>query len=62
MDAQTESLWNGIVLKRGPFPLGTDSVLLSHFVSLRSGCRIADLGAGCGTLGLLLAGGTPPAL
>ena len=59
MNAQTESLWNGIVLKRGPFPLGTDSVLLSHFVSLRRGSRVADLGAGCGTLGLLLAGRDP---
>lgn len=55
MQSQIESLWNGILLKRGPFPLGTDSVLLSHFVSLRPGCRVADLGAGCGTLGLLIA-------
>ncbi len=55
MEAQMETLWNGIVLKRGPFPLGTDSVLLSNFISLRSHCRVADLGAGCGTLGLLLA-------
>ncbi len=59
MDAQMETLWNGIVLKRGPFPLGTDSVLLSNFISLRPGCRVADLGAGCGTLGLLLAGREP---
>ena len=59
MKDQIETLWNGIVLKRGPFPLGTDSVLLSHFVSLRSGCRVADLGAGCGTLGLLLVGRDP---
>ena len=58
-ESAVETLWNGVVLKRGPFPLGTDSVLLSHFVSLRSGSRVADLGAGCGTLGLLLAAREP---
>ncbi len=51
---QLESLWNGIVLKHGPFPLGTDSVLLSHFLTLPPRARVADLGAGCGTIGLLL--------
>ena len=59
MTPQIETLWNGIVLKRGPFPLGTDSVLLSHFISLRPNRRIADLGAGCCTLGLLLGAREP---
>ena len=59
MEPQIEQLWHGVVLKRGPFPLGTDSVLLSHFASLRPGLRVADLGAGCGTLGLLLGAREP---
>lgn len=59
METQIESLWNGVVLKRGPFPLGTDSVLLSHFTTLRPSWRVADLGAGCGTLGLLLGAREP---
>lgn len=50
----TETLWNNIVLKQGPFRLGTDSVLLSQFLTLPKNARVADLGAGCGTLGLLL--------
>lgn len=54
-----EELWNGIVLKQGPFRLGTDSVLLSHFLTLPPGACVADLGAGCGTLGLLLAARDP---
>ena len=41
-------------MKQGPFRLGTDSVLLSQFMSLPKGAKVADLGAGCGTLGLLL--------
>ena len=41
------------------FPLGTDSVLLSAFVSLRGGAAVFDLGAGCGTLGLLLGASYP---
>lgn len=36
------------------FPLGTDSVLLSDFVRLPPNALAADLGAGAGTLGLLL--------
>lgn len=34
------------------FPLSTDSMLLASFV--RPGRKMADLGSGCGTLGLLL--------
>jgi tRNA1Val (adenine37-N6)-methyltransferase len=49
-----ETLWNGIMMKQGPFRLGTDSVLLSHFLTLPPKARVADLGAGCGTIGLLL--------
>ncbi len=41
-------------MKQGPFRLGTDSVLLSQFMGLPKGAKVADLGAGCGTLGLLL--------
>ena len=36
------------------FPLGTDSVLLADFVRLPPSASVADLGAGVGTLGLLL--------
>lgn len=49
-----EELWNDITLQQGRFRLGTDSVLLSQFITLPKRARIADLGAGCGTLGLLL--------
>lgn len=51
-----ESLWNGIcmVQPEDGFRLGTDSVLLAQFLSLPPQARVADLGAGCGTLGLLL--------
>ena len=59
MESHIETLWRGVVLKRGPFPLGTDSVLLSHFITLRPCCRVADLGAGCGTLGMLLGAREP---
>lgn len=38
----------------GTFPLGTDSVLLAHFLHLPARAKVADLGSGCGTLGLLL--------
>ena len=47
---------NWISLPRLPeqFPLGTDSVLLADFVRLPPAASVADLGAGVGTLGLLL--------
>ena len=41
------------------FPLGTDSVLLADFVRLPSKALAADLGAGVGTLGLLLCARKP---
>ncbi|MEA4965806.1 MAG: methyltransferase [Oscillospiraceae bacterium] len=43
----------------GLFPLGTDSVLLADFVSLPPHAAVFDLGAGAGTLGLLLCAGNP---
>ena len=41
-------------LPEGTFPLSTDSMVLSHFVKLPNNAKVLDLGAGCGTLGLLL--------
>lgn len=41
-------------LQEKSFPLSTDSMLLASFVRVRKGERVADLGSGCGTLGLLL--------
>ncbi len=51
-----EILHNGFTLDtpQGCFPLSTDSMLLSGFVSPPRNARILDLGSGCGTLGLLL--------
>ena len=51
-----ERLANGFTLDipEGSFPLSTDSMLLSDFVRLPKNARVLDLGAGCGTLGLLL--------
>lgn len=49
-----EVLHNGSVLRHDAFRLGTDSVLLSQFSTLPKNACVADLGSGCGTLGLLL--------
>jgi len=51
-----EQLANGFTLNipDGAFPLSTDSMLLSDFVRLPRQARVLDLGAGCGTLGILL--------
>lgn len=51
-----EYLPNGFTLElaEGTFPLSTDSMVLGNFVRLQRNARILDLGAGCGTLGLLL--------
>ena len=51
-----EYLPNGytLVLVPGAFPLSTDSMVLSRFARLPKNARVLDLGAGCGTLGLLL--------
>lgn len=51
-----ETLPGGLQLNipQGAFPLSTDSMVLADFVKLSKNARIADLGSGCGTLGLLL--------
>lgn len=51
-----EILHNGFTLEicDGGFPLSTDSIALSGFVKLPKQAHILDLGAGCGTLGMLL--------
>lgn len=41
------------------FPLSTDSIALSGFVRLPRQAKVLDLGAGCGTLGLLLCANDP---
>lgn len=52
-----EILWNGITMDAAnTFPLSTDSILLADFTPLEKNSKIADLGSGCGTLGLLLCG------
>ena len=51
-----EYLHNGFALELcdGAFPLSTDSIVLSGFTKLPRQAKVLDLGAGCGTLGLLL--------
>lgn len=54
-----ETLPNGLTLRipTGCFPLSTDSILLANFT--KPGTKVLDLGAGCGTLGLLLCADHP---
>ncbi len=56
-----ELLHNGFTLDlcEGAFPLSTDSIALSGFVRLPRQAKVLDLGAGCGTLGLLLCANDP---
>ena len=56
-----EILQNGITLHipAGTFPLSTDSILLSDFVKLPKNAKVLDLGAGCGTLGVMLCAKDP---
>jgi tRNA1(Val) A37 N6-methylase TrmN6 len=56
-----EILHNGFTLETpaGTFPLSTDSILLADFVRLPRNANVLDLGAGCGTLGILLCAGDP---
>ena len=56
-----EYLPNGITaaFPDGVFPLSTDSMVLADFTRLPPDARVLDLGAGCGTLGLLLAAKDP---
>lgn len=51
-----ELLSNGfsLYIPEGAFPLSTDSLVLADFAVLPRNARVLDLGAGCGTLGLLL--------
>ena len=51
-----ETLFNGYTLEIAPgtFPLSTDSMALADFVRLPKNAEVLDLGAGCGTLGVLL--------
>lgn len=51
-----EQLSNGYTLKicEDGFPLSTDSIALADFVKLPKNAQVLDLGAGCGTLGMLL--------
>ena len=51
-----ETLQNGVTLELAPgaFPLSTDSMVLGHFARLPRNASVLDLGAGCGTLGLML--------
>lgn len=56
-----EQLHNGFTLDTPPgtFPLSTDSMVLADFVRLPKNAAVADLGAGCGTLGILLCAKDP---
>ena len=51
-----EFLPNGYTLEApiGCFPFSTDSTVLGHWAKLPKNATVLDLGAGCGTLGLLL--------
>ena len=53
-----EYLYPNLTLEIPPgcFPLSTDSMVLGDFVRLPGNARVLDLGAGCGTLGLMLCG------
>ena len=56
-----EQLHNGYTLEISPgaFPLSTDSIALADFARLPKNASVLDLGAGCGTLGLLLCAKDP---
>lgn len=58
----TDELWSGgpcFVQRESVFKLGTDSVLLAHFVGTQRARRGLDLGSGCGVLAVLLARQNP---
>ncbi|HOG16038.1 MAG TPA: tRNA1(Val) (adenine(37)-N6)-methyltransferase [Syntrophales bacterium] len=48
-----------VLQKKRGYRFSVDALLLAHFVRLRRGDRLADLGTGCGVLPLLLAGRRP---
>ena len=51
-----ETLHNGFTLEYcdHAFPFSTDSMLLADFAKLPKNAKVLDLGAGCGTLGVML--------
>ena len=51
-----ETLHNGFTLEycEHAFPFSTDSMLLADFATLPKNAGVLDLGAGCGTLGVML--------
>lgn len=49
-----EVLWNGVTMKDGPFPLGTDAVACAWFADFPKNSRICDLGCGSGAISLML--------
>ena len=53
--------WGGlqIIQNQNLFCFGTDSILLAGFVHVKSGEVVADLGAGCGILSVLIGGKNP---
>lgn len=56
-----ETLWNGICMEDGPFPLGTDSVACAWFADFPKGSKICDLGCGSGAISLMLLASDPTA-
>ena len=56
-----ETLHNGYTLELsdGAFPLSTDSIALADFARLPKNATVLDLGAGCGTLGVMLCAKDP---
>ena len=56
-----ETLPGGLTLKipEGCFPFSTDSMVLGDFITLKKNAKVLDLGAGCGSLGLLLCSKDP---
>lgn len=56
-----EYLWNNVTLYTPPgqFSLGTDSVVCAGFAKIPRGSRVADLGCGCGAIGLMLLASDP---
>ena len=60
---EEEWIWPGVRYRHAPgaFPLNTDAFALAGFAAPPPGGHIADLGCGCGVIGLLLAGRLPDA-
>lgn len=61
-DETLDELFRGelrVLQKRRGYRFSMDAVLLAAFARVRPGERVADLGAGCGIVGLILAKRTP---